>query len=55
MSIRSSFSIGQDNIMKYEFDLGDIHKSEIGHVLDSLRKNKKYYRLKNGHLLDLGE
>ncbi len=55
MSIRSSFSIGQDNIMKYEFDLGDIHKSEIGHVLDSMRKNKKYYRLKNGHLLDLSE
>jgi len=51
--VRSSFSIGQDNIMKYEFDLGDIKNEEIVSIFETMKSNKKYYRLKNGNLLFL--
>ncbi len=51
--VSSSFSIGKDNIMHFDFDLGDINKNEIGDILDSLRANKKYYRMKNGDFLNL--
>ena len=52
-NIRSTFSIGQDNIMSYSFDLGNIKEDEIVNVLESLRSKKKYYRLKSGDILDL--
>ena len=52
-SVRSNFSIGQDNIMKYEFDLGDIDNNEIVNILETFKNKKRYYRLKNGDLLDL--
>lgn len=54
-SVRSSFSIGTDNIMSYQFDLGSIGNDEIVNVLESLKHKKKYYRLKSGDLLDLTE
>lgn len=52
-SISSSFSIGHDNIMKYEFDLGNIKNEEIVDILETLKSKKKYYRLKSGDLIDL--
>ncbi len=52
-TVRSSFSIGEDNIMKYEFDLGDIKNDEIVNVLESMKSKKRYYRLKSGDILDL--
>jgi len=55
MNVRSSFSIGQDNIMKYEFDLGNIQNNEIISILSTMKSNKKYYRLKNGDFIDLAE
>ncbi len=54
-NIRSSFSIGEDNILKYEFDLGEIKPSEIVNILENLKTNKKYYRLKNGDIINLSE
>ena len=54
-TVRSSFSIGTDNIMKYEFDLGEIKKDEIVNVLESMKSKKRFYRLKSGDLLDLTE
>ena len=51
--IQSTFSIGQDNIMKYEFDLGNIKSDEIVNILETLKNKKKYYRLKSGDLIDL--
>jgi len=53
--IRSTFSIGQDNIMNYSFDLGSIKEDEIVNVLESLKDKKKYYRLKSGDILDLND
>lgn len=52
-NISSTFSIGQDNIMSYSFDLGNIKEEEIVNVLESLKDKKKYYRLKSGDIIDL--
>lgn len=54
-TVRSSFSIGTDNIMKYEFDLGNIGNDEIVNILETMQNKKRYYRLKSGDLLDLTE
>jgi SNF2 family DNA or RNA helicase len=51
--IRSTFSIGQDNIMSYSFDLGDIKSDEIVNILEAFKDKKKYYRLKTGDLIDI--
>lgn len=53
--IKTTFSIGQDNILKYHFDLGSISNDEIKEVLKSLEQKKKYYRLKSGDILFLEE
>lgn len=51
--VKSEFSIGKDNIMKFEFDLGQIDANEITTIFDHLKKNKKYFKLKNGNYLNL--
>lgn len=52
-NIKSTFSIGKDNIMSYSFDLGDIKENEIVNILESLKNKKKYYRLKSGDIINL--
>lgn len=54
-TIRSHFGIGKDNVLTYNFDLGEIKESEIVSILEELKNNKKYYRLKSGDLLDLSQ
>lgn len=51
--IVSHFSIGTDNIFKYDFNLDGIDTSEISHIFDSLHNKKKYYKLKNGNVINL--
>ena len=52
-NIKSNFSIGADGIMSYSFDTDNIDVSELDKVLSSLKKNKRYYKLKNGNIIDL--
>ena len=52
-SITSSFSIGKDNIMNFSFDLGNIDSSELDNILDSVKSKKKYFKLKNGNLINI--
>ena len=54
-NIRSTFSIGKDNILSYNFDFDDIDSTEILDILNSLEEKKKYYRLKNGNIINLYE
>lgn len=54
-TIRSAFSIGKDNLMRYEFELGDIKSDEIVDILETMKAKKKYYRLKSGDFLNLEE
>lgn len=51
-SISSQFSIGKDNIMRYEFELGDIDKSELSKIFKNIENKQKYYKLKNGKILN---
>ena len=52
-SVSSMFGIGQDNILNYNFNLGDINSSELVSIFDSMKSKKKYYRLKNGDIINL--
>lgn len=52
-SVSSMFGIGQDNILNYNFNLGDINSSELVSIFDSMKRKKKYYRLKNGDIINL--
>lgn len=51
-SIKSQFSLGKDNIIKYDFDLGDIDRKELGNIFDSIKEKRKYYKLKNGDIIN---
>ncbi len=55
IQVRSSFGIGQDNIMSYKFDLEGVSNDEIVNILSEVKKKKKYYRLKSGDLINLEE
>ena len=52
-SVSSNFSIGSDGIMSYNFSTDNIDMNELDSVLSSLKKNKRYYKLKNGNIVDL--
>ena len=54
-SVRSTFSIGKDNILSYGFNLGNISENEINDMLNSLKNKKKYYRLKSGDIVNLDD
>lgn len=51
--ITSSFSIGEDNIMNFTFDLGKIDNKELDKILDSVKRKKKYFKLKSGDLINI--
>ncbi|MEG2322431.1 MAG: DEAD/DEAH box helicase [Bacilli bacterium] len=54
-NVKSTFSIGKDNIMSYSFNLDNILPSELDKIFESIKTKKKYYRLKSGDLLNLDE
>ncbi len=49
----TSFSIGKDNILNYEFKLDNVNPSELDDIFLSLKSKKHYYKLKSGDILDL--
>lgn len=51
--IESQFSIGQDNILSYKFSIENINIDEISNIFNNLNEKKRYYKLKNGNILDL--
>lgn len=51
--VKSSFEIGKDNILSYQFDCSQVPKEELYQLLVSIKENKKYYQLKNGDILSL--
>ena len=54
-TVTTTFHIGQDHILHYDFDLGAISSDEIDKIMNSLNQKKKYYRLKSGDILSLEE
>ena len=47
------FGIGKDEILSYNFKLDSVPDEELNSLLDSLKNKKKYYRLKNGDIVNL--
>ena len=47
------FSLGQDNIMSYSFNLDGIKSNELVNILKDVKAKKKYYQLKNGDIVNL--
>lgn len=54
-SASSMFSIGQDNILSFDFNLDGIDSKELVNIFKDMRAKKKYYRLKNGDILNLND
>ena len=54
-SISSTFSIGKDNILKYDFNLDGITSDEIVNIFKSIKEKKKYYKLKNNDIISLDD
>ena len=52
-NVTSTFSIGSDNIFSYSFDLDNISSDELVNIFKNMNAKKKYYRLKNGDILNL--
>ena len=52
-NITSTFSIGKDNILSFDFSLGDISSDELVNIFKGIKNKKKYYKLKNGDILNL--
>lgn len=52
-NISSTFSIGKDNILSYDFNMDGISNKDIVNILKSVKEKKKYYRLKDGDILNL--
>ena len=52
-AISSTFSIGKDNILSFNFNLGDLKSDELVNIFKSIKNKKKYFKLKNGDILDL--
>lgn len=52
-NMSSTFSIGKDNILTYNFNLDGIDSSELVNIFKSIKDKKKYYKLKNNSIIDL--
>ena len=52
-SVTTHFSIGKDQILHFDFDLGNVDNDELDSILASIKNKKKYYRLQNGDILSL--
>ena len=52
-TVKSNFSIGKDNILKYDFKIDNVDNSEVSNLLLAVKNKKKYYRLKSGDVLSL--
>lgn len=51
--VATNFSLGQDNIMHYEFKIDNTSDDELEMILKSLKNKKKYFKLKSGDLISL--
>lgn len=51
--VTSTFHLGVNQILNYHLEVDGIDETEIKNLFASLKQRKKYYRLKNGDLLDM--
>lgn len=53
INIKSHFSIGMDNIFRYDFNLDGMDNKELSSMFNEMENGKKYYRFKNGTIVNL--
>ena len=53
ISTSSNFSIGQDGIMSYKFNVDGIKNEDLNSLFSALKQKKKYYKLKNNNVVSL--
>ena len=53
VSANNNFSIGQDCIMTYKFDVDCINTEDLNNIFSALKQKKKYYKLKNNNVVSL--
>ena len=51
--VSSTFSVGKDNILSYDFNLDGISNDDIVNIFKSIKEKKKYYKLSNNQIVDL--
>lgn len=51
--VRSSFELGKENILSYQFEIDHISKEELSDFMKSVKEKKKYYQLKNGDIVSI--
>ena len=54
-SIKSSIRLNEDNLLEFKFDISGIDKTELKDIFTALREKKKYYKLKKGGFISLGD
>jgi len=52
-NIKSMFSLGSGELLSCDFDIDGIEYDEIVNIMQAMKYKKKYYRLKNGSILDV--
>lgn len=52
-TVQSSFKIGKDRILNYEFKIEHVDNDELSQIWNALSKKKKYVQLKSGDYLSL--
>ncbi len=52
-SISSTFSIGKDNIINYEFNMDGIDPKEVNKLIDVINTEERYYKLRSGDIINL--
>lgn len=55
VSANNNFSIGQDGIMTYKFDVDGINTEDLNNIFSALKQKKKYYKLKNNNVVSLND
>ena len=53
VNVESTFKIGKDNILTYNFNIDNVDRKEISKLLDAVKLKKKYYRMKNGDYVNI--
>lgn len=54
-SIRASVSISDGDLLEFSFELEGVNREELRNIFNAIKEKKKYFRLKNGGLVDLQE
>ncbi len=55
MKTNNNFSIGEDGILSYKFDVEGLGSNELNGLFKALKAKKKYYKLKNNNVVSLND